>query len=441
MNSENLRKGLSMPALSRITWVFGLLAGSVLPNAQAAPASPAHYVLEKAVQVSRHGVRPPTDMQKMVKATDRAWPTWLVREGELTGHGYLASSLMGAWQANEYRRAGLLTQGCPKAGSFYALSSPKQRTRATIAALMDGMFPGCGQQAQVPPTKLDPLFQTDKLPFAQLDPKQAEAGVRKALGGTLEQAKARLQPDLDRLKAAVCAEGKRCPFYDTLWVLKQNDEGRLKIKGLDMASSIGETIRLAYSEGKPLADVAFGNAPDAQAVSALSRLHRAKYEFVNDTPYIARRGGSQMMNQILLSLEQGTPLETQDPLGNPPAVPLLILVAHDTNISHLRSMIGFHWQLGEYQPDNIPPTGTLMFERYRDSASGERFVRTRFVAQGMDQIRGLTALQGAAQPLQADFNPGGCKPTEVGVLCPLAMFARQVSQAIDRTALTAYQFP
>ena len=65
-----------------------------------------HYVLEKAVQVSRHGVRPQTDTAKLVEATQRQWPTWLVRDGELTGHGYLAASLMGAWQAGQYRQAG-----------------------------------------------------------------------------------------------------------------------------------------------------------------------------------------------------------------------------------------------------------------------------------------------------------------------------------------------
>ena len=83
-----------------------------------------HYVLEKAVQVSRHGVRPQTDTQKLVDATQRQWPTWLVRDGELTGHGYLAASLMGAWQAGHYRQAGLLPAGCPDTATVYTLSSP-----------------------------------------------------------------------------------------------------------------------------------------------------------------------------------------------------------------------------------------------------------------------------------------------------------------------------
>ena len=405
---------------------------------QAAEAS--HYVLEKAVQVSRHGVRSPTDTDKLVKATGRAWTPWLVQDGELTGHGYLAASYMGAWQAAYYRDAGLLASGCPQAGSLVAVASPKQRTRSTAAALLDGMFPGCGEKA-LARNKPDPLFQTDEMPFAKIDPAIAKAQILQALGGNLQAAEERLRPDRERLKNAVCEVGKACPFFDTPWALKEGDGGRFKIKGLDKASSMAETIRLQYSEGMPLTDVAFGHARDAAQVSALGRLHRAKYDFINDTPHIASRGGSQLMNQIVLALEQGTPLEKNDPLGNPPPARLLMLVAHDTNISHLRTMLGFTWQLGEYQPGNIPPTGTLAFERYRDTQTGERFIRTRFITQGMDQIRALQRLGPEHPPLQADFDQPGCQHTAVGTLCPMAQFVERTGRAIDRTALTAYRYP
>ena len=432
---------VSLSALFRVTGPLLTAALSISVPLIAHAQDNGHYVLEKAVQVSRHGVRPQTDTQKLVDATRRQWPTWLVRDGELTGHGYLAASLMGAWQAGHYRQAGLLPAGCPDTATVYTLSSPKQRTRATAGALLDGMFPGCGQKALASTEKLDPLFQTDKMDFARIDPVIAKGEILKALGGDLQAAKARLQPDLDLLKAAACIEGKPCPFYEAEWVLKQNDEGRLKIKGLDKASSLGETFRLQYSEGKPLSEVAFGHAANAKQVMALTRLHRAKYDFVNDTPHIAKRGGSQLMNQLLLALEQGTALEKSDPLGNPPKAPLLVIVAHDTNLSHLRTMLGFHWALGEYQPGNIPPTGTLAFERYRDTNSGERFIRTTFVTQSPDQIRNLTPLTGNNAPLQVDFEQPGCKKTAVGTLCPLESFASNLSKAIDRTAMTTARYP
>ena len=183
---------VSLSALFRVTGPLLTAALSISAPLIAHAQDNGHYVLEKAVQVSRHGVRPQTDTQKLVDATQRQWPTWLVRDGELTGHGYLAASLMGAWQAGHYRQAGLLPAGCPDNTAVYTLSSPKQRTRATAAALLDGMFPGCGQKALASAEKIDPLFQTDKMDFARIDPVIAKGEILKAVGGDLQTLMARL---------------------------------------------------------------------------------------------------------------------------------------------------------------------------------------------------------------------------------------------------------
>jgi 4-phytase/acid phosphatase len=398
------------------------------------------YVLEKSVQLSRHGVRPPTNIAKMKKATNREWDRWTVAQGELTGHGYIASSLLADYQANYYRNIGLLPKGCPKANTIYAISSPRQRTRATAAAILDGMFPGCGEQAVSVLGQQDALFQTAKMGFAPLDLVTAEAEIMSAIGGNLKQAKALLKPELDRLKKAACIEGNICPFYEVEWKLNYKNGG-FKITGLSDASSIGESFRLQYSEGLPLSKVAFGHGRTAKEVSALGSLHQAKYDFINDTPHIAKRGGSQLMNQINLALLQGTNLEKNDLLGNPPNVPLFIIVAHDTNLSYLRTMLGFTWQLGEYRKGNIPPTGTLTWQRFLDRKTGKRFIRTFFTAQSMDQIRSLTPLNADNLPLQTEFDLGGCEKTKVGTLCPLKSFAHKMEKIIDRTALKKYTYP
>ncbi len=56
------------------------------------------YLLEKVVEVSRHGVRPPTESNAIAleSGTARQWPQWVTREGELTGHGYAATVLKGS---------------------------------------------------------------------------------------------------------------------------------------------------------------------------------------------------------------------------------------------------------------------------------------------------------------------------------------------------------
>ena len=116
-------------------------------------------------------------------------------------------------------------------------------------------------------------------------------------------------------------------------------------------------------------------------------------------------------------------------------------VAHDTNISYLRTMLGFGWKLGDYIENNIPPVGTLQFERFKEVKTGEYFLRIAFEAQSMDQIRKLTSLSGTEKPLKADFESAkDCRKTSVGLLCPLKEAMSKVDQNIDPTALTPYTF-
>ncbi|WP_374116714.1 histidine-type phosphatase, partial [uncultured Pseudomonas sp.] len=155
----------------------------------------------------------------------------------------------------------------------------------------------------------------------------------------------------------------------------------------------------------------------------------------------ASRGASELMNQIALELKQGTPLEQKDAPDSPPDVPLMLLVAHDTNISYLRTMLGFGWKQGDYIANNIPPVGTLQFERYKEVKTGEYFLRIAFEAQSMDQIRNLTQLTATQKPLRSDFQSAGdCRKTSAGLLCPLKDAMVKVEQNIDPTALTPYTF-
>lgn len=421
-----------------------LLAAALVPASPVVAASADGFVLEKVVQVTRHGVRPPTagNVKAIDAATLRDWPAWTVEPGHLTGHGYSAVVEMARYRASELRERGLFSDACPSTGEVYAWASPMQRTRATAEAMLDGLFPGCGLQAGSVPGDMDALFQADKMGFAPLDEKKAREGILKSLGGSEEVARRRLEPTLDKLQKAVCQPGKPCPFVGEPWKLARKEDGRFAVDGLTVASDMGETFRLQYSEGLPLDQVAFGHARTPAEVSALMELHKAKYDFINDTPYIATRGGSQLMNQIALAVRQGTELERNDPLGNPPSTSLLLLVAHDTNISYLRTMLGFTWKLGDYPQGNIPPGGTLAFERYVESKTGKRFVRVVFEGQSMDQIRNLTRLEDGERPLMAEFKAGdNCRQASVGLLCPLNEVSAKLEAIIDKTALKAYEYP
>ncbi|WP_323640357.1 histidine-type phosphatase [Pectobacterium polonicum] len=401
------------------------------------------YQLEKVVEVSRHGVRPPTESNTtaLESGTARQWPQWVTRDGELTGHGYAATVLKGRYEGEYYRQQHLFASGCPVEQQIYVLASPLQRTRATAQAYMDGMFPGCGIATHaVEDEKHDPLFHGDKMGIGTLDPERAKAEVLKAMGGDVDSAYQRLQPSIELLQQAVCAADKPCPVFDKPWALKQDKDGSTSISGLNTLANMSEVFLLEYSENLPLAQVAFGHVRNTQDLTPLMAPMTAKYDVTNDVPYIAQRGGSLLMQQITQALAQGTSAKQDTTQGEPPAVPYLLYVAHDTNIAYLRTLLQFHWQLPGDTADNIPPAGSLVFERWRDITTQQRFLRIYFQTQSLDQIRSLTPL-GEQQPLlKEEFTSQGCQQTEQGTLCPFDTTLESMRESIDSSALAPVHY-
>lgn len=401
------------------------------------------YQLEKVVEVSRHGVRPPTESNTtaLESGTAREWPQWVTREGELTGHGYTATVLKGRYEAEYYRQQHLFTAGCPTEQQIYVLASPLQRTRATAQAYMDGMFPGCGVATHaVENEKHDPLFHGDKMGIGTLDPERAKAAVLEAMGGDLNIAYERLKPSIELLKQVVCEADKPCPVFDKPWAIKQDKDGSTSISGLNTLANMSEVFLLEYSENLPQAQVAFGHVSNAQDLIPLMAPMTAKYDFTNDVPYIAQRGGSLFMQQIAQALAQGTQ-EAQDmSQGEPPTVPYLLYVAHDTNIAYLRTLLQFHWQLPGDTADNIPPAGSLVFERWRDTTTQQRFLRIYFQTQSLDQIRSLTSLDDRQPLLKEELTSQGCQQTEKGTLCPFGTALKSMRESIDSSALAPVHY-
>ncbi|MTD27146.1 histidine-type phosphatase [Erwinia sorbitola] len=418
-------------ALSRLA--FALIMVPVL-SSQVVQA--ADFELEKVVEVSRHGVRPPTpDNTKAMEAgTDRPWPQWLTADGELTGHGYAAAVLKGGYEANGWRQAGLLTSGCPDSKALFVWASPLQRTKATAKALTDGAFPGCDVTVHSVSDDSDPLFQSDKMGLAPLDEAKARAGIQQAMGGTVEQAEQRAAPEIARLKAVVCLADHPCPIFDRPWSIKRNKDGRFEVEGLATLANMAETFRLAWSENQPSANVAFGHVHSAADVAKLMPLLTTKYDYINDVPYIARRGGSVLMDQIAKGLA-AKPVK-----DGPPDVRWLLYVAHDTNISWLRTMLDFSWQLAEYPRGNIPPAGSLVFERWRETHSGKRYIRLYFQAQTLDQIRNLAPLAGKNALVRKEFSAPDCRITSAGVMCPYDSMMARITHSIDRSAVTPVHY-
>ncbi|MCF6689534.1 histidine-type phosphatase [Raoultella terrigena] len=411
-----------MKKLLTLNLLLASITLSLIPASHAASTDSARYTLEKVVMLSRHGVRPQTDTASLEEATGKKWPEWNVPDGFLTGHGYAGMLTQGAYQLAEWRSRGLpIGAGatCPESGKVWLWAAPDQRTKATGAALLDGMFPGCGMVTHVSANKFDPLFDTIEMGIAKPNEQLVYQQVRERTGSSEQAQKTHAKAVAD-LRRAVCAEdGKSCEFLDKEWVVKINDKGKAKLSGpVSKGSSIGETIRLQYSENLPLSQVAFGHAKNAQEVSNLMALHAEKYNLVSNTPEYASHGGSLLMRQLIGALSDNNEGSKSTELKSP----LVILVGHDSNISQIQTMLGFNWQLPIYPRNDIPPGGSLIMERYLDKQTGEKMVHLTFSARTLDQWRQLSPLN-AQHPLPvAEFKSPECHETAIGELCPLNKF-------------------
>ncbi len=415
-----------MPA--RHQGLLRLFIACALPLLALQSAAAADWQLEKVVELSRHGIRPPTagNREAIEAATGRPWTEWTTHDGELTGHGYAAVVNKGRAEGQHYRQLGLLQAGCPTAESIYVRASPLQRTRATAQALVDGAFPGCGVAIHYVSGDADPLFQTDKFAATQTDPaRQLEAVKEKA--GDLAQRRQALAPTIQLLKQAVCQADKPCPIFDTPWQVEQSKSGKTTISGLSVMANMVETLRLGWSENLPLSQLAWGKITQARQITALLPLLTENYDLSNDVLYTAQKRGSVLLNAMLDGVK---------PEANP-NVRWLLLVAHDTNIAMVRTLMNFSWQLPGYSRGNIPPGSSLVLERWRNAKSGERYLRVYFQAQGLDDLRRLQTPDAQHPMLRQEWHQPGCRQTDVGTLCPFQAAITALGQRIDRSSAPA----
>jgi 4-phytase / acid phosphatase len=417
---------------ARMTLVARLFPALALLFFAAQASAQPDYQLEKVVELSRHGVRPPTpgNRREMEAATQRPWPIWRTRDGELTGHGYAAVVNKGRWEGDHYRQLGLLTAGCPQPQTIYVRASPLQRTRATAEALVDGAFPGCGVAIHHVAGDDDPLFQTEAFAATRPDPARQRAAVAAAAGDLAARQRA-LQPAIQALKQAVCLSEARCALFDQPWQIRQSKSGKPYVAGLSVMASMAETLCLGWSENLPLSQIAWGNITRASQISAILPLLTANYDLSNDVLYTAQKRGSILLDTMLKQIAG------EDAAPN---ARWLLLVAHDTNIAMVRTLMGFSWTLPGYTRGNIPPGSSLVLERWRDNASGRRFLRLYFQAQSLDALRRLQPIDAAHPLLREEWRQADCRVTPVGTLCPLKSAVRALSQQIDQQAITPVSY-
>lgn len=405
--------------------------------------------LVKVVALQRHGVRPPSNTKALTPLAAEPWPKWDVPDGQLTSHGKQAITELAKWEGQMLRSHGLLSEGCPTPGDVFAwANSGYQRTIDTADTFLSVMFPGCGLKAgHLNTTKQDPLFTASEFDVGRLDQDEARKAVMERMGGSLEprdprikKLMAELQSVLRCCPASFCQEKLKkdsCTFADRPSELTAIAEGRsVNWTGpLGEASTITQMLLLEYANGFPPEQIGWGRASTAEAVIRLSELRKIKYDYQERVPYIARRGASNILNQILLALEAGARMNPADADKALADAKLALFVGSDTQSAEIGAMLDAHWKLKSYLDDETPPGGGLIFELLQDPSTGAHFVRMLFLTQTLDQMRAAAVLGPSNAPNYVTVRIPGCKGTRRDGAYPIKEFLKHVRSKMDMTAV------
>jgi 4-phytase/acid phosphatase len=149
---------------------------------------------------------------------------------------------------------------------------------------------------------------------------------------------------------------------------------------------------------------------------------------------IARQKGSNMLAQIVATLQDGHKFPGLAPVAQP--VRFALLVGLDDNISYVQGLLNLNWEIRGFQPLEPSPGGALAFELFREAGTGQRYVRLAFYAQTLEQMRRAMPLSFADPPgLQAVDLPA-CSAYAHERACPLERFVEIAKAAIDPGCVT-----
>ncbi len=416
-----MKWGLSILALC------ALLAANT-PESGAAEQGSGDAKLLKMVVLSRHGVRSPTQSSETLESWSRKdWPQWPVERGELTPRGAKLVTAMWKQEAAFLRQAGLLpSESCPEAETIAVRTDRDQRTRATGEAMLDALAPGCGFKPIVnEKADPDPLFHPLEAGYCALDPvvvrKEIPAETIDALEQSLSGPIGELAAILGPASPEFCRKHslpEGCTVADAPTSLTfAKDDHTVHLDGkLGAASSAAEIMLLEYSQWERPAG---WGAVGKETLERLLPVHSKVFDAVDRAPSVAAGRGSE----LLLDMANALTGRYADPAVNKAKV--VVFVGHDTNIANIGGMLGLHWRLPGYAPDEIPPASALVLTLWLQNGVYE--LRAQMIGQSLDALHD-PAMKGDV--LRQNIEVPWCGPYEDGKNCTLTDFELRVRDVI-----------
>ena len=419
--------------INRLPQIAAVLSLSLAVPQSVRAADPAPRLqLEKSVLLMRHGIRSPNQTpEQLAKSASRPWPSWPVGPGLLTERGESLLRSLGGWYRLHYADTGLLPDsGCPASGTITNWSdNAAARIPLSGQALLDGLAPGCGLKvAFAPQTAPDALFNPVGAGTCPIKAGLALKAVTKAAGGDLDGASAKVRPALRQLQAllrvrsvAGCANGESSCGIDGLAnVLGESPDGPKLEGGIARAATISENFLLAYADGRPEADIAWGEATTPEALAELATPRNLFLTLTRKPAYLAARHMTSLGRAVLAELDGST--------GAGNAARLVLFMGRDQHLAGMSGLLGIDWTLLG-QPDAAAPGTTLAFERLRNPANGEVYVRLKLWYQTLAQMRGNVKHDRATPPGEVLLHVPSCDAREIDGACPLPVLRARLEQA------------
>lgn len=381
-----------------------------------AAAVPTHERVVQAIVLIRHGIRAPTKSPEALAVhAARPWPAWPVPPGQLTSHGAALMRSLGHWYAARFAAIGLLPAGCDADAMLKVIADSTPRNRASAAALVEGLQPGCGLRFHaLPANQDDPLFRGS-------EPHDGETTASDAASEVLPRPRlVALQQVLLGCHDHACLARARAHGKQTLLDASP-------AKALKVAGSLAENLMLEYVQGFAPAQVGWGRV-DAAGVSRLIELHNASFAFAKQAPAAARARGGTMLAHITATLAAAAGQTPAVTTLAPKGIGALVIVGHDTDLASQAGLLGLSWH-NPIQPDDYPPGAALIYELVEDE--GHYAVRLRIAQPTLQALRLGEVTTPGAMHVQDLRMPGCAHHTR----CPLARFEAWVAASVPDSAV------
>ena len=182
------------------------------------------------------------------------------------------------------------------------------------------------------------------------------------------------------------------------------------------------------AEGMPTNQVAWGRLP-ATGLYDVLKVHRLHADLMEKTKPIAQQKGSNMLAQIVASLQDGHNFPGAPKIAEP--VRFGVLLGHDTNVLNVAGLLNLGWEIKGFQDNEVPPSASLAFELLKEVGTNQRYVRMTFYSQTPEQMRDVTPLNMDNRPSMVAVDLPACSAYMRNGSCPLERFVEIANAAID----------